>query len=151
MITIRKLSDSQAEEIQIELKQDFPWKEYPQAKGNYPLALCLKSDDVAEEKRGIRLDFPSETAFRMFRDLLYPLYSIYIFNYGCHGPFWRSHEIYPGVPFDYKYLIPKKNPKAVEIIVKYSPGFATDPQMKLVQGLKLSNLGGSPPRMRGKE
>ena len=113
MITIRKLSDSQAEEIQIELKQDFPWKEYPQAKGNYPLALCLKSDDVAEEKRGIRLDFPSETAFRMFRDLLYPLYSIYIFNYGCHGPFWKSHEIYPGVPFDYKYLIPKKNPKAV--------------------------------------
>lgn len=34
----------------------------------------------------------------------------------------------------------KKNPKAVEIIVKYSPGFATDPQMKLVQGLKLSKL-----------
>ena len=83
MITIRKLSDSQAEEIQIELKQDFPWKEYPQAKGNYPLALCLKSDDVAEEKRGIRLDFPSETAFRMFRDLLYPLYSIYIFKFIC--------------------------------------------------------------------
>lgn len=34
----------------------------------------------------------------------------------------------------------KKNPQAVEIIVKYSPGFATDPQMKLVQGLKLSKL-----------
>ena len=34
----------------------------------------------------------------------------------------------------------QKNPKAVEIIVKYSPGFATDPQMKLVQGLKLSKL-----------
>ena len=34
----------------------------------------------------------------------------------------------------------KKNPKAVEIIAKYSPGFATDPQMKLVQGLKLSKL-----------
>ncbi len=34
----------------------------------------------------------------------------------------------------------KKNPQAVEIITKLSPGFATDPQMKLVQGLTLRKL-----------
>ncbi|MBQ1545051.1 MAG: hypothetical protein IIZ60_04745 [Clostridia bacterium] len=34
----------------------------------------------------------------------------------------------------------QKSPKATEIIVKYSPGFATDPQMKLVQGLTLRKL-----------
>ena len=34
----------------------------------------------------------------------------------------------------------KKNEKAVEIISKVSPGFATDPQMKLVQGLTLKKL-----------
>lgn len=33
-----------------------------------------------------------------------------------------------------------KSEKATEIIVKYSPGFATDPQMKLVQGLTLRKL-----------
>ena len=49
----------------------------------------------------------------MFHDLLYPLYSIYIFNYGRQGPSWKNREIYPGVSSDYKYLIPKKNLIAV--------------------------------------
>jgi len=41
---------------------------------------------------------------------------------------------------DSKVKALKKNEKATEIIVKYSPGFATDPQMKLVQGLTLRKL-----------
>lgn len=34
----------------------------------------------------------------------------------------------------------KKNEKAVEIITAVSPGFSTDPQMKLVQGLTFRKL-----------
>ncbi len=41
---------------------------------------------------------------------------------------------------DSKVKALKKNPEAVAIIVKYSPGFATDPQMKLVQGLTMRKL-----------
>jgi len=41
---------------------------------------------------------------------------------------------------DSKVKALKKSEKATEIIVKYSPGFATDPQMKLVQGLTLRKL-----------
>ena len=38
---------------------------------------------------------------------------------------------------DSKVKALKKSPEATAIIVKYSPGFATDPQMKLVQGLTM--------------
>lgn len=41
---------------------------------------------------------------------------------------------------DSKVKALKKSEKAVEIISKVSPGFATDPQMKLVQGLTLRKL-----------
>ena len=41
---------------------------------------------------------------------------------------------------DSKVKALKKSPEATAIIVKYSPGFATDPQMKLVQGLTMRKL-----------
>lgn len=113
MITIRKLSDSQAEEIMTELKQDFPWKEYPQAKGNYPFALCLKGDDVSKEKRGISHYFPSETSFQMFRDFLLPLYSVLIINFALSSPFWEKREKYPNLPRRYKHTLPIDQPEAV--------------------------------------
>ena len=33
-----------------------------------------------------------------------------------------------------------KNPEAVELMEKFSPGFATNPQMKMVQGLTFRAL-----------
>ncbi|MBO4383112.1 MAG: hypothetical protein J5847_03365 [Clostridia bacterium] len=41
---------------------------------------------------------------------------------------------------DSKVKALKKSPEATAIIVKYSPGIATDPQMKLVQGLTMRKL-----------
>ncbi len=41
---------------------------------------------------------------------------------------------------DSKVKALKKSPEAPAIIAKYSPGFATDPQMKLVQGLTMRKL-----------
>lgn len=38
----------------------------------------------------------------------------------------------------------KKSQAACDIITKYSPGFATDPQMKLVQGLTFRKLASFP-------
>lgn len=38
----------------------------------------------------------------------------------------------------------KQNPEAVELLEKYSPGFATDPQMKMVQGLTFRKLASFP-------
>lgn len=37
-----------------------------------------------------------------------------------------------------------KNPVTSAIVEKYSPGFATDPQMKMVYGLTLRKLAGFP-------
>lgn len=38
----------------------------------------------------------------------------------------------------------KQNPEAVELLEKFSPGFATDPQMKMVQGLTFRKLASFP-------
>lgn len=38
----------------------------------------------------------------------------------------------------------KKSPEAVELLEKFSPGFATDPQMKMVQGLTFRKLASFP-------
>ena len=38
----------------------------------------------------------------------------------------------------------KKSKAACEVIVKYSPGFETDPQMKLVGGLTMRKLASFP-------
>ena len=37
-----------------------------------------------------------------------------------------------------------KNPEAAAIVSKYSPGFTTDPQMKMVMGLTLRKLSSFP-------
>lgn len=38
----------------------------------------------------------------------------------------------------------KKSPEACKIICDYAPGFETDPQMKLVQGLTMRKLASFP-------
>ena len=37
-----------------------------------------------------------------------------------------------------------KDPRAVAVVSKYSPGFTTDPQMKMVMGLTLRKLASFP-------
>lgn len=44
------------------------------------------------------------------------------------------------VTIDDKIKVIKKDPRAVDLIDKYMPGFKTDPKMKLVQGLTLRAL-----------
>jgi len=38
----------------------------------------------------------------------------------------------------------KKNPEAVELMEKFTPGFKTNPQMKLVSGMSLRKLASFP-------
>ena len=38
-----------------------------------------------------------------------------------------------------------KDPRAAAVVSKYSPGFTTDPQMKMVMGLTLRKLASFPP------
>lgn len=45
-----------------------------------------------------------------------------------------------GLSVDSKIKEIMKNPKAVELMEKHSPGFATNPQMKMVQGLSFRAL-----------
>ncbi len=49
-----------------------------------------------------------------------------------------------GYSIDSKVKELKKSPEACAVIVKYSPGFETDPQMKLVGGLTLRKLAAFP-------
>ena len=49
-----------------------------------------------------------------------------------------------GLSVDSKIKEIKKNPEAVELMEKLSPGFATDPQMKLVSGLTFRKLASFP-------
>ena len=44
------------------------------------------------------------------------------------------------VTIDDKIKVIMKDPKAVELIEKYLPGFGTNPQMKMVQGMTLRAL-----------
>lgn len=45
-----------------------------------------------------------------------------------------------GLSIDSKVKVLKKSEAACKIITEYSPGFATDPQMKLVGGLTFRKL-----------
>lgn len=49
-----------------------------------------------------------------------------------------------GYSIDDKVKKLKKSPAACEVIKKYSPGFETDPQMKLVGGLTFRKLASFP-------
>lgn len=49
-----------------------------------------------------------------------------------------------GVSVDSKIKVLRKNPEAADIISEYSPGFKTDPQMKMVVGLTLRKLASFP-------
>lgn len=40
-----------------------------------------------------------------------------------------------GLSVDSKIKVLMKNPEAVALLEKFSPGFSTNPQMKMVQGL----------------
>ncbi|WP_130812249.1 hypothetical protein [Olsenella sp. Marseille-P4559] len=48
------------------------------------------------------------------------------------------------VSVDSKVKVLCKNPEAAAIISQYSPGFTTDPQMKMVYGLTLRKLASFP-------
>ena len=49
-----------------------------------------------------------------------------------------------GYSIDDKVKVLKKSPAACAVITEYSPGFETDPQMKLVGGLTLRKLASFP-------
>jgi hypothetical protein len=49
-----------------------------------------------------------------------------------------------GLSVDSKIKQIMKNPDAVAIMTKYSPDFATNPQMKMVQGLTFRKLASFP-------
>ncbi|MGI6217669.1 MAG: hypothetical protein ACOYIK_08675 [Coriobacteriales bacterium] len=49
-----------------------------------------------------------------------------------------------GLSVDSKIKQLMKSPEAVEIISKYAPEFATNPQMKMVQGLTFRKLASFP-------
>jgi hypothetical protein len=49
-----------------------------------------------------------------------------------------------GLSVDSKIKDIKKNPEAVKIMERYSEGFSTNPQMKMVQGLTFRKLASFP-------
>ncbi len=49
-----------------------------------------------------------------------------------------------GLSVDSKIKLIMKNPDAVAVIDKYTPGFASNPQMKMVQGLTFRKLASFP-------
>ena len=49
-----------------------------------------------------------------------------------------------GYSIDDKVKVLKKSPAACAVITEYSPGFETDPQMKLVGGLTFRKLASFP-------
>jgi hypothetical protein len=56
----------------------------------------------------------------------------------------RGEEEAMGVSVDSKIKVLAKNEAAADIVAKYSPGFKTDPQMKMVFGLTLRKLASFP-------
>ncbi|WP_201783923.1 hypothetical protein [Tractidigestivibacter scatoligenes] len=63
---------------------------------------------------------------------------------GMHAASRQGEESAMGVSVDSKIKALAKNEAAADIICKYSPGFKTDPQMKMVYGLTLRKLASFP-------